>query len=59
MIGTVSLEVADGMGQPGMPARTEAHLGYIFDPAYGGQGYATEAVTAVVAHAFGRWGFAG
>lgn len=28
VIGTVSLDVVDGMGQPGMPARTEAELGY-------------------------------
>jgi len=56
VIGTVSLEVVDGMGQPGMPPRTEAQLGYVFDPAYGGRGYATEAVTAVVAHAFDRLG---
>ncbi|MGN9908966.1 GNAT family N-acetyltransferase [Phytohabitans sp. LJ34] len=56
VIGTVSLELLDGMGQPGMPARTEALLGYIFDPAYGGHGYATEAVTAMVAHAFDRLG---
>ena len=56
VIGTVSLEVKDGMGQPGMPPRSEALLGYIFDPAYGGNGYATEAVTAMVAHAFDRLG---
>ena len=56
VIGTVSLDLVDGMGQPGMPPRTEAHLGYIFDPAYAGQGYATEAVTAVVAHAFEQLG---
>jgi RimJ/RimL family protein N-acetyltransferase len=56
VIGTVSLQVADGMGQPGMPSRTEAELGYIFDPAYGGKGYATEAVTAMVEHAFDRLG---
>lgn len=56
VIGTVSLDLVDGMGQPGMPPRTEAHLGYVFDPAYGGQGYATEAVTAVVARAFERLG---
>jgi RimJ/RimL family protein N-acetyltransferase len=56
LIGTVSLEVVDGMGQPGMPPRTEAELGYTFDPAYGGRGYATEAVTAVVAYAFDRLG---
>lgn len=52
VIGTVSLDLVDGMGQPGMPLRTEARLGYVFDPAYGGRRYATEAVTAVVAHAF-------
>lgn len=56
VIGTVSLEVVDGMGQPGMPERTEAELGYIFDPAYGGHGYATEAATAMVAHAFDQLG---
>jgi RimJ/RimL family protein N-acetyltransferase len=54
VIGTVSLDVVDGMGQPGMPPRTEARLGYTFDPAYGGRGYATEAVTAMVAYAFDR-----
>ncbi|MEU1753080.1 GNAT family protein [Micromonospora matsumotoense] len=52
VIGTVSLDLLDGMGQPGMPKRTEAQLGYIFDPAHGGHGYATEAVAVMVAHAF-------
>jgi RimJ/RimL family protein N-acetyltransferase len=56
VIGTVSLTVVDGMGQPGMPERTEADLGYLFDPAYAGRGYATEAVTAVVAAAFEELG---
>lgn len=56
VVGTVSLDVVDGMGQPGMPPRVEAQIGYIFDPAYGGQGYATEAVTAILAHAFDRLG---
>ncbi|MBW4701639.1 MULTISPECIES: GNAT family N-acetyltransferase [unclassified Micromonospora] len=56
VIGTVSLDVVDGMGQPGMPARTEAQLGYIFDPAHGGHGYATEAVAAMVTHAFAGLG---
>jgi RimJ/RimL family protein N-acetyltransferase len=56
VIGTVSLDVLDGMGQPGMPTRTEGQLGYIVDPRYGGRGYATEAVTAMMAYAFDRLG---
>ncbi|MEU4689771.1 GNAT family N-acetyltransferase [Actinoplanes sp. NPDC023714] len=56
VIGTVSLRVSDGMGQPGVPPRTEGDLGYVFDPAHGGRGYATEAVTAMVAYAFDRLG---
>ena len=56
VIGTVSLDVFDGMGQPGMPQRTEARLGYTFDPAHGGHGYATEAVSAMVAYAFNGLG---
>jgi RimJ/RimL family protein N-acetyltransferase len=56
VIGTVSLELSDGMGQPGMPLRTEAHLGYIFDPDHSGRGYAAEAVAALVDHSFRRLG---
>lgn len=56
VIGTVSLDVVDGMGQSGMPTRTEAELGYIFDPKYGGNGYATEAVTAMVGYSFDQLG---
>lgn len=56
VIGTVSLEVVDGIGQAGMPRRTQADLGYIFDPAYGGHGYAIEAVTAMVTYAFEQLG---
>lgn len=56
VIGTVSLGVVDGMGQPGMPERSEAEIGYIFDPAYGRHGYATEAVAVMVEYAFDRLG---
>ena len=54
VIGTVSLEVVDGMGQDdGAPSqRSEGLLGYIFDPAYAGQGYATEAAREIMALAF-------
>lgn len=56
VIGTVSLDVRDGMGQPGMSPGTEAEIGYIFDPNYGGHGYATEAVSAMLAYSFDRLG---
>lgn len=54
VIGTVSLEVVDGMGQDdGAPAlRCEGLLGYIFDPAHAGQGFATEAAREMLALAF-------
>jgi RimJ/RimL family protein N-acetyltransferase len=44
VIGVAYLEVEDAMGQDkGEPSvAAETHLGYIFDPAYAGQGYATE-----------------
>ena len=56
VIGTVSLDLVDGMGQQGMPPCTEADLGFVFDPAYGGHGYATEAVAAMLVYAFERLG---
>lgn len=36
--------------------RTLAEIGYVFDPAHGGRGFATEAARAVVDLAFGRLG---
>src|SRR5690242_2367419 len=52
VIGQVFLEVEDGAGQPGKPERTEALLGYIVDPAYGGRGYASEAALEMARVAF-------
>jgi RimJ/RimL family protein N-acetyltransferase len=54
VIGTVLLEVVDGMGQDdGAPAqRSEGLLGYIFDPAQAGHGFATEAAREMLALAF-------
>jgi RimJ/RimL family protein N-acetyltransferase len=56
VIGTVSVELADGFVQPGGPTRTVADLGYTLDPAYAGHGYATEAARAVVDMAFDELG---
>lgn len=50
------LEVADGMGQPGMPRRTEGVIGYIVDPAFAGRGIATELARGLLAAAFDRLG---
>jgi RimJ/RimL family protein N-acetyltransferase len=56
VIGTVNLRLEDGFVQPGGPTRSVADLGYTLDPAYAGQGYATEAARAAVAHAFDTLG---
>lgn len=50
------LEVVDGMGQPGMPARTQGVLGYIVEPRFMGRGVATELAQGLVAAAFGHLG---
>lgn len=54
VVGTASLEVVDAMGQhaSGPWQRSEGHLGYTFDPAVAGRGYATEVAAALLAVAF-------
>jgi RimJ/RimL family protein N-acetyltransferase len=56
VIGSVNLRLQDGFTQSGGPTRTVADFGYTFDPAYAGNGYATEAARAVVDHAFDALG---
>jgi RimJ/RimL family protein N-acetyltransferase len=50
------LDVVDGMGQPGMPRRTEAVIGYIVEPASMGQGVASDLARGLLAAAFDRLG---
>jgi RimJ/RimL family protein N-acetyltransferase len=50
------LELVDGMGQPGMPTRTEAVIGYVVDPPYAGRGIATELTRGLLAAAFEHLG---
>jgi RimJ/RimL family protein N-acetyltransferase len=54
IIGTGSLDVRDGMGQFQGDAwrRAEGLLGYLIDPAYAGNGYATEIAGALLDLAF-------
>lgn len=59
LIGTVMLKVHDAWGQSEILDQTrhvEAEIGWSFDPAYGGKGYATEAVRAVLELSFGALG---
>ncbi|ENN84420.1 hypothetical protein RHSP_22579 [Rhizobium freirei PRF 81] len=50
LLGQVSLKLAS-------KAALQAELGYIFNPAYAGKGYATEAAEAFITLGFERFGF--
>ncbi len=50
------LDVVDGTGQPGMPVRTEAVIGYIVDPAFWRQCVASDLVVGLLDAAFGPLG---
>ena len=58
VIGSIGLEVVDGMGQEPRTAsvRSEGRLGYVMDPAWAGHGYATEAAESMLALAFDELG---
>lgn len=47
VVGSCSIEVRDGSGQPGGPVPgCEAEIGYVLDPAFHGQGYGREIAAA-------------
>src|SRR3954452_1415473 len=46
------LDVADGVGQPGMPKGTEGVIGYMVDPSAAGRGVATCLATGLLTAAF-------
>jgi RimJ/RimL family protein N-acetyltransferase len=46
------LDVVDGMGQPGMPRRTEGVIGYIVEPGSAGRGVASDLARGLLAAAF-------
>ena len=50
------LEVVDGLGQPGMPLRTEGVIGYLVDPSHWGHGVGSRLAQGLLAAAFGSLG---
>jgi RimJ/RimL family protein N-acetyltransferase len=50
------LDIVDGMGQPGMPTRTEGVIGYIVDPGFAGKGVASSLARGLLAAAFEHLG---
>jgi RimJ/RimL family protein N-acetyltransferase len=59
VIGDLMLKVEDGWAQEEVADQArgvQGELGWTFDPAFGGQGYATEAVRALIGLAFGPLG---
>ncbi len=50
------LEVADGMGQPGMPTGTEGGIGYIVEPSFAGKGVASDLARGLLTAAFDHLG---
>lgn len=50
------LEIVDGMGQPGMPSRTEGLIGYIVDPGFAGRGVASDLARGLLVAAFDHLG---
>ena len=59
VIGDLTLKVEDGWAQEEVADQAEGvqgELGWTLDPAYGGKGYATEAVRALIGISFGRLG---
>ncbi|GAA0259165.1 GNAT family protein [Actinomadura nitritigenes] len=59
VIGDLTLQVQDAWAQEEVADQAkgvQAELGWTLDPSYGGKGYATEAVRALIDIAFGRLG---
>lgn len=50
------LEVVDGMGQPGMPRRTEGRIGYVVHPDHWGQGVGRDLGRGLLSAAFDHLG---
>ncbi|MEO5610693.1 MAG: GNAT family protein [Ornithinibacter sp.] len=50
------LEVVDGMGQPGMPERTQGSIGYLVDPLFAGRGVGTDLTRGLLTASFDHLG---
>ena len=56
VVGMGYLEIVDGMGQPGMPKRTEAVLAYVIEPVHWGKGFGTSLAKGLLETAFDHIG---
>lgn len=56
IVGLGFLDVADGLGQPGMPERTEGDLGYLLRPDVAGRGLGTDLARGLLSAAFDSLG---
>jgi len=52
VVGMGFLDVVDGMGQPGMPVRTEAVIGYVVRPGHWGRGLGSDLAQGLLVAAF-------
>jgi RimJ/RimL family protein N-acetyltransferase len=56
IVGLGFLDLVDGMGQPGMPQRTQGVMGYMLEPGFAGRGFGTDLARGLLSAAFDKTG---
>ena len=56
IVGLGFLDVIDGMGQPGLPQRTQSVMGYMLEPDFAGRGLGTDLARGLLYAAFDTLG---
>jgi RimJ/RimL family protein N-acetyltransferase len=54
IVGIGFLDLVDGMGQRGMPQRTQGVMGYMLEPDFAGRGFGTDLARGLLSAAFDR-----
>jgi RimJ/RimL family protein N-acetyltransferase len=54
IVGMGFLDLVDGMGQPGMPQRTQGVMGYMLEPDFAGRGFGTDLARGLLSAAFDK-----